>query len=223
MKGLDILLLILLTIGAIVFIVGLVLVIIAFVQKKSIKRPLVVIGSSVALLAIALFGIVQYQAHVDQVKAEQRAEEKAELKRDNKKFDSAYGEFIAYAYLNAHAAESLGNEVSNTWNSAIFDDGGATVDGKKYTDFNDAIQALLTSKSADVSSIDSGESDMASSIAKMEKYKSSSRQAKFDKAKKMQSAVKKLDRLATSPTGNLSSYNSAFSDADSGVANLISD
>lgn len=211
----------LIIIAAIMFVVGLVLAIIAFVRKTSIKRPLIVIGASIVVFVVGVVvsGIDDSRQQAEA--AEQARVAKVERKKLDKKFNAAHSELIAASYIAATSSEELADKVHDTWGNAIFDDGGATVAGKKYTDFTEAVNALIASESETVSKISNSEDTMNSALSDMSKYKTKNTNQKYANSKKLVKEVERLDEMATNPSGTYQTYGSNFSDQDSKVADLV--
>ncbi|MFD1440489.1 hypothetical protein [Lacticaseibacillus hegangensis] len=220
MIRLDILLFVLLVIALIASVAGFVLVLVAFVQKRPMKRALIVLGSSLAVLLLSFAGLGIYQAHEDQVAAEKARVARAERKKLDKEFHSTYHDMGVAAYTAAGSAEDLADKVQSTWGDAIFDDGGATVAGKQYTNFNDAIPALLVSESDTITKITDAEDEMDTALSQMKKYQTKNTKDDYAKSKELVREVKKLDSMATSPTGSYQDYGSNFNDQDTKVADL---
>lgn len=218
---------------AIIFILGLftlaagfVMLIVSFINKKPMKRVFIVMGTGAAI-ALVSFGIaVAAQAHEDKVEAarvaKQEAVERAERKAKNKKFNAAYSVFIAGAYSAATGAEDLGKKVQSTWSDAIFEDNGATVAGKQYTDFSDAIHALISSEKSLTTKISNGTRTMTTGMSAMSDNVTTDTKTKLQKAVKIAKKVDEFSSMATSPTGSYQTYGTEISKLDSDTADLIS-
>lgn len=209
--------------GVIALIVGIVLMIVAYATKQKLRPALIVMGVSAVVIVLGSSGI-GLAAHQQEVAAQrERVAQAKEEKADNKAFDQSHSELMAASYLAGTAAENLGNKINKAWNSAIFDDGGAVVGGKHYTDFNDAIAAVLSSDTKDAEDISTAEDKLDSALAIMRKRVTPKNKQKLADAEQLASAVKKLDNIVTSPSGNLESFNQHFSDADQAVSNQFQD
>ena len=203
------------------------MLIVSFINKKPMKRVFMVMGVGVAVAVVSLGISVAVQAHQDKVEAarvaRQEAAERAKQKAKNKKFNAAYSVFIAGAYSCASGAEDLGKKVQSTWSDAIFEDNGATVAGKQYTDFNDAVDALISSEKTLTTKISNGKGTMTGSLNIMSDNATIDTKAKLEKAAKIADKVDKFSSMATSPTGSYQTYGAELSKLDSDTADLISD
>lgn len=210
-------------IALVVVVVGIVLLIVAYATKQKIKAPLVVMLVGVVIGVLSIGAVAAYSAHAEKVRQEEIAEAKIVRKQMDKKFNKSYSSLKLDAYSAATTAEDLGNKVQSAWNDAIFEDSGATVAGKKYTDFNKAVSAVFDDQSDKLSTISDAEDSMNSDIKSMAKNQTKNTKNKLSKAQKIVKAVKKLDRIVTNPTGNISDFSSSFSEADTAVADVVSE
>lgn len=213
--------------GLFTLIAGFVMLIVSFINKKPMKRVLIVMGTGAAV-ALVSFGIaVATQMHADKVEAariaKQEAVDRAERKAKNKKFNAGYSVFIAGAYSAASGAEDLGKKVQSTWSDAIFEDNGATVAGKQYTDFSDAIHALIANEKALKTKISNGTGTMTSGLNTMSDNVTIDTKTKLQKAIKIAKKVDEFSSMTTAPTGSYQTYGTEIAKLDSETADLISE
>ncbi|WP_407894824.1 hypothetical protein [Lacticaseibacillus sp. N501-2] len=126
------------------------------------------------------------------------------------------------AYSEAASAEKLGQKVQTTWHDAIFNDNGATVAGKQYGDFNDAIEALINSETSLTSKISDGRGSMTTGMNTMSKNVTYDTKSKLETALKIATKVEKFASMTTSPSGSYQTYGADLSELDSDAADLIS-
>ena len=210
-------------IAGLLFVTGFVLTVVYLVMKKPVKRALVVIALSFALAIVSFVGIGVHEAHVAKLEKQRIARQAVIDKAKRKKFDSAYNEFWGAAYLSATTSENLAQKVQDTWHDAIFEDAGATVAGKQYTDFNEAVDALITSESTNTDKISTCRDNMSDAMNTMSKNLTKPDAKRLQQVSKMATKTEKLASLATSPSGNYQTFGEKFSTLDSETADLLQD
>ncbi|WP_125572537.1 hypothetical protein [Lacticaseibacillus songhuajiangensis] len=91
----------------------------------------------------------------------------------------------AGTYISAAGSEKLANKVQNTWHDAIFNDAGATVVGKQYTDFSTAIVKLIASETTLTKDISTGNDVMDEALASVRADVTDNASDKLKKAEKL--------------------------------------
>jgi hypothetical protein len=219
----DVFLVFTLLIGVVVAIVGAVLFIIDYAKNQPKKISLRVIGIGLAISIISFGGIELYVKHEDAVAAQQAAEKEEQAAMD-KKSKKAFSDLKANAIMICMSTETVGNKYLEIWHDTIFDD-SATVAGKTYTDFNDAVPAQETVYENDgtLDKIQSEQDDMNADLKTMEKNKTnnSTNKENYATAQKQVKAVNKFVRVVTSPSGTYSDYSSTINDSDTETSDLL--
>lgn len=155
------------------------------------------------------------------------------MKIHREKVSIKYGESIetvsAKMIAGSAIAEDACNLTRSVWNNTIFEKYDSSTNkytrknngtGGFYDDFNDAISALYADSdfSAKISSIEVNQTEVAETMKTLtnppEEYAE-----EYEALKKFYDAYLDLTNLATNPTGNLQTYSSNFSDADSNALN----
>lgn len=211
--------------GLLTLIAGFVMLIVSFINKKAMKRVLVVMSTGAAVALVSLGAAVAAQTHENKVEAarvaKQEAVERAERKAKNKKFEKAESELVAAAFYTAGTSEDLAQKEQTAWHDAIFEDAGATVAGKHYTDFSEAVNAVGENESTDTSKITTGEGNMADAVHTMTQNVTQDTKDDLEQAITLAKKTSKLAELALSPSGNYQSFGNDFSSLDAEVADLI--
>lgn len=210
-----------LIISTITVLVSFILTIVSFVMKRSVKRPAILLLIGLCVFGADVLGIVKSVEHEQAVEQAQIEAQEAQDAKDDKKFNSAYSKMMAGAYVSAASAETLANKINSTWHDAIFNDAGATVAGKQYTDFDTAIVKLVASETKLTKSISDGNDAMDDALSTMNEYVTDNTSSKLSKAKKIIKQTKKLNEMATSPSGSYRTYGDNFSEQDDTVSDLI--
>lgn len=207
--------------GVLVILVGIGLLIAAYATKQKMKLSFRVIAAGILLFAGAIV-VSRIQVHQEEVADEKAQAARLKLKKEmDKDFKTSHSAMLIYAYDAASNAEKLGNKVNHAWSDAIYEDTGATVGGKHYTDFNDAVNAVIKTEQASVDKIAKDENAMAEELSTMNSNLTNTNRTKYKSAKKLATAVKQLDNSVTSPSGNLDNFSDDFSEKDHAVADLI--
>ncbi|MCO7175572.1 hypothetical protein ACFP7A_00735 [Sporolactobacillus kofuensis] len=198
------------------------------------NKKLAIIGGSIIgailLVAIVIFSVNQVQqmqernakaaAHEKAVAVQAKAA-KAE-KQKKKDFSGAYDLFVGFATTTAQDAEEIGGKYHDVWQKTIFDD-SVTIKGKRYTDFNDSIQAQYDVFEANGKNKDAKEAfdSMKVQFDIMTDSLTLANQAKYDDAKKLYDLVSKFYNLSIDPSGTLQSYTEDFNQYDNDVASQL--
>lgn len=195
------------------------------------KKLIIAFGSVITVLlavAIVLFSINQYQqvqAHNEKIAAQKKAnaeKKKAAAKQKDKEknFESAYDLFIGYATDAAAAAETIGSKFHDVWQKTIFD-GSVTVSGKKYTDFNDSLEAqaalLVDDKDKAIEDFNS----MKEQFDTLQENQTDKNAERYSQAKDLYESVSQFFNLAVSPNGTLETFTEDFNQYDNDVASKI--
>ncbi|CAJ1227594.1 hypothetical protein [Lactiplantibacillus xiangfangensis] len=207
--------LILSIIGIIILVVGAIFFFIDYAKgnKKQMSSIIMVVG---LILGIGGYFGHTYQVHQEQVRQAQikKAKEKA--------FADNYSNISYYAYETGTRAEKVGNKLTKVWHAAIWDDGGITIDGQNYTDFNKALNAQsdLYTSNGTIDKLDSKLNSLESTYKELKQNVTSKNTDKLSKAKNVVKDTKDLVNIVENPSGNYATFSSHFSDAD---AKLSSD
>ena len=182
------------------------------VSKKSKKVIIIAIIIAVVVAIAAVVGIQFYKKYA----AEKVSEE----------YESNLNA-VAYSMLeDAATAEECGNLINSVWYNAIFEKSDDTTDkytkpnGSFVSDFNDALQALFNDSdfSSDISEIESGQDTVQEYMKKLKNPPDQYKDA-YAAISEMYDAYLSLTNLVIDPSGNLQTYSSNFSDADSEMVN----
>lgn len=133
--------------------------------------------------------------------------------------DSGWGEIYLGGMLQASQSESYANKISSVWHDAIFDD-SVTVDGKSYTDFNDAIKATQVKYFTEFGELDSYFDDTVTTANNVSELIKKYFPEKSDRADDIQSyalALNQFNDEALHPTGSYSNRGSKLGDLESGL------
>lgn len=163
----------------------------------------------ILLIGIFIGGYAIY-AHHQTVKKQER------IAANNASFNQIFTDFNQQVPKLGANLENLGNNVLDVWNDAIFEDSGAKVNGKYYTDFNKAIDAVYDQYNSNgkVDQIKKQYADIKTDYEQMQQLKTKDTQDKFNEVKNTYQDVKKLYTTVTNPTGTYDDFSSAFSKAD---------
>lgn len=186
---------------------------------KVTKKAKIIIASVIALIIVAVgifYGVKQYQ----KVEAEKAHAEHLETY-------SANLELATFTMLSgASDAETCGNLIRKVWSNAIYEekddetDQYTRPDGYWVSDFNEALGNLFWDSSF-ISDIDSIESNQETVNALMKELKNPPEEYKdaYEAISDFYEAYLTLTNMAIDPTGNLQTYSSNFSDADTKTLN----
>lgn len=203
------------------------------------KKALYVIGGVIALvlvLGISLFAYNQYQEKVErdekiELEKKQAAEKKKKEEAEKKmatEFDTLFSELTVNGMVLSSSAEKIGDQYITVWQDAIFEDGGAEVAGKKYTDFNEAIQAQsdVFETGGDSASLDTQIGTFNDTYSDLKKNLTSENESNMEDAKDFYDKAITFVTLAKNPTGNLTTFSTSYNEAKSdfiSVMNTFSD
>jgi hypothetical protein len=184
-------------------------------QKKSKKSK--IIGLVVAILVVIIGGL--YGVHYYQQVQEKKAEEKHA--KQLKAYQEDLNSFLDSAYEAGVTAEDVVSTFSDVWHSAIFDD-FVTVNGQKYTDFNEVLQAqydlYLTDGTFD--KLDSAFEE-SNTIIKNLKNTPKEYEMEYEAALDVFDSLNDFVSLAKNPKGSLTTFNQESSEKDNAMASDI--
>ena len=187
-------------------------------KPKLTKKTLVIAAAIFASILILIVGTIVFQ------------------KLNTRNTSAEYSENlenIIYTILDgAVESESCGNLINSVWYNSIYQVSDTTTDkytrsnygkGSYYDDFNDALSNLFSDSvfMSRVSNIKDNQKAVSNLMRKMINPPAEWEEAYVD-LKMFYDAYVELTNLAISPTGSLSSYSSAFNEADSNLANYYS-
>ena len=186
---------------------------------KVTKKIKMIIGIVVAVLivgGITAVGVTQYQKKKAAEEYAQRVEEY-----------SSNLELATYTMLSgASDAESAANLIKQVWSNAIYKeedddtDKYTRPDGHFVSDFNEALGNLFVDSdfTSKISSIEDNQ-DTVSALMKQLKNPPEEYEDAYEAVSDLYDAYISLTNCATDPSGNLQTYSSTFSNADTEALN----
>ncbi|WP_203648966.1 zinc-ribbon domain-containing protein [Secundilactobacillus yichangensis] len=181
----------------------------ANLKQKPKNRLWLWLALLIVIIVVSGGGYAAY-AHHEAVKRQET------IAANNASFNEYHDDFIDQSQKIGTNLENLGNDVQTAWHDAIFEDAGAKVNGKYYTDFNKATQAVFDKYTANgkVDKILKEKSDIKEDYKLMQRFKTKDKQSSFDDVKNTYQDVKTMYSTVTNPTGTYNDFSSAFSKAD---------
>ncbi|AKP78639.1 hypothetical protein AS52_03678 [Priestia megaterium Q3] len=182
-------------------------------REKEKKRKLMLIVLTFVLIIAAFASIGAYHKHQERVAAEQK-----------KKAGQKYKENLSSAYNQMVAAGSMMEDIINgyteVWHAAIWNN-GATIEGQRYTDFNMALAAQMTSydTNGDLATV---EATMTALDQKMDKLKNPPAKFKDEYAVSLDAytAVKDMNTYVN-PSGSYQTYSQITNEKDNELASKL--
>lgn len=185
-------------------------------MTNKIKKVVLIAGTALILIIVAIFGIVQVQ--------KKKAAEEA--KKTKQEYVTNLNT-ITYTMLDGCSkAETCCNMIKSVWSNAIYEEEDKKTD--KYTrpygfflsDFNDALENLFDDSSF-LSKVDnvSDNQDMVNSLMKKMKKPPEEYKEAHDKMLEFYDEYIILTNLATNPSGSLQTYSNSFNESDTKAVN----
>lgn len=207
------------------FMASFIMLLVTFIMKKPLKRAIVTmgIGGAVAVVAFGLGTVAQ--EHANKVEADRVAKQEAQAvkatEQKNEKFNAAASTLFVSTYSTAKATEALGQKIQSAWHDAIFKDAGATVAGKQYTDFSEAVDAVIKNDQINVAKINAGKGNVEDALQIMRDNVTNDTDDDLKKGVALAEKTTKFAEMALSPSGNYQTFGTEFSKLDTEVAAAI--
>ncbi|MBC1616388.1 hypothetical protein HB904_09320 [Listeria booriae] len=174
------------------------------------KNGIIFAVACVLILGISFGGYAFYN-HQQEQKAEEAAAKKL------KKREADYKERLStfpVGVINAMTyAEKVGDSYLDVWQKAVFED-SVTIEGKDYSDFNDALlaQTKLLASEGTIEDAESAKSILALSYSNLKTDIPAKYEEDFKTIKALYNSSMDYINLALSPTGSYQTYSEATSD-----------
>ncbi|MGC3769212.1 hypothetical protein ACPTGJ_05000 [Enterococcus faecalis] len=138
----------------------------------------------------------------------------------NKEYSESLSTLTKQSYDLVVLSDKVGLKYLKVWNQAIFDK-YAFIDGKAYSDFNNAIAAQedLFVKEGTLAKIKDQENEAKDTFEKLKKMKNKSLESEFDSVKEFYLNAIEFQELATNPTGSYKTYSALY---DTKQAEIVS-
>ncbi|WAO22077.1 hypothetical protein [Paenilisteria newyorkensis] len=202
--------------------------------EVSKKTMLIIIGLLTLLVLIggSLFAYNQYQIKVENDKKiaqekQKKADEKKEAeinKQKEKEFKVKLFELSLNGMGVSTQAETIGDSYSSIWSDAIFEDEGASVGGKKYTDFNEAISAqkAIYEENGDISSLDADLSSLTETFDSLKANLTPANETLFQEAEEYYDKLINYVSIAKNPSGSYQTYSEKYGESKSEYITVMS-
>lgn len=181
-------------------------------RKKSNKFVVpIILGFFLLVIGVVAFN--SYQNVQEREAAEKRKIAEKEYKD---RLDVAYQLMVT----SGANMEDIINGYTDVWHSAIWDD-GATIDGQRYTDFNEALAAKLESytTNGDLDTLDSMMSTLNKTMDRL-KNPPNKYEDEYEAALNAYAAVKDMNNFVE-PTGSYDTYSSGASQQDNEMSSEL--
>ncbi len=154
----------------------------------------------------------EYDKKFSKDESEAKKNEKTITEEVNNKWSNIY----IQSMLKASESESYGNKITKVWRDAIFEN-YATVNGKHYTDFKDAIHAFQTQYSNEFSELNSffqDNIDSANNLSELIRKYFPEKSNRADDLEDFAQDVFNFNDEAINPSGSYSTRSSKLSELD---------
>lgn len=215
-------------IGVIVLVIGAIFFFIDYAKdrKKKMSYSIMIIG---IFLGAGGYLRHSYQVHQEEVLQAQTEEDEennlARIKQDKEeKFSDAYKNTTYYVYDVGTNAGDVGTKLMEVWHDAIWKD-GVTIDGKNYTDVNEAVNAQYKLHQSDgtIDKLNSSLDNMESAYKKLKNNATNKNTDKLNTAEKNVKNARKLAKVVKNPSGNYTTFSNKVNDAVSALTDDIED
>lgn len=142
------------------------------------------------------------------------SEAKKNVKKITDEVNNKWIEIYTQSMLKASESESYGNEITKVWRDAIFEN-YATVNGKHYTDFKDAIHAFQAQYSNEFSELNSffqDNIDSANNLSELIRKYFPEKSNRADDLEEFAQDVFNFNDEAINPSGSYSTRSSKLSE-----------
>ncbi|EIA19605.1 hypothetical protein [Listeria fleischmannii] len=187
------------------------------------KKWLIIIISILLLIFLAgasLFAYNQYQIKVERDKKIEAQAKKAKQMEQKQKMFKTFAETLAInGNALASSAEDMGDQYLKVWEDAIYENSGAKVDQKYYTEFSEAIAAQqeVFEKNGELSNIEEDIESVKASFKGLKDTVTSENEDTFTKAEKYYDSLMQFVNLAKTPTGSYTSYSGDYVSAKNNI------
>ena len=196
--------------------------------RMTAKTKKIIVIAVVTAVIIAIAAVIGVQVHKKKL-AEQAAAEAAQAAAEAEELREEYVANYSLAtytmMAGARSAETCGNLIKSVWYNRVFKEMDSTTDeytrpnGYWVSDFNEALSNLFSDAnfSEDISGIEEN-ADTVADFMKELKNPPEGYEDAYEAISDMYDAYLTFTNLITNPSGNLTTFSSNFSDADSAMA-----
>lgn len=163
-----------------------------------------------------LFQMIKMTREYDKKFSKDESEAKKNEKKITDEVNNKWIEIYTQSMLKASESESYGNKITKVWRDAIFEN-YATVNGKHYTDFKDAIHAFQAQYSNEFSELNSffqDNIDSANNLSELIRIYFPEKSNRADDLENFAQDVFNFNDEAINPSGSYSTRSSKLSELD---------